>query len=331
MDNTRLHETEGQPVPAIARVPGTTLGATACPACGGAELSVVAFAERPILLGRCGECGLRWLLNPPTGDELAALYASGFYEPAPARGGRLVGTLHRLNNAIRLRELRGVSPGRLLDIGCGKGRFLSAARDAGWEVLGVEFAPASAQAARATYQIEVTVGDFLELPLDGGFDALTMWHVLEHLPDPFAAVARAAELLRPGGRLVVSVPNIESLQARLGGERWFHLDLPRHLLHFSPRSLGTLVERTGLRVERIGHLYPEMEVIGLVQTVLNRVGIENDLLYRFAKRDPSAGSGPPVYASFAVALAAAPAAVAWSMIAPLLGTGASIQLVAHRP
>ena len=175
------------------------------------------------------------------------------------------------------------------------------------------------------------VGDFLELALPGGFDAVTMWHVLEHLPDPFAAVARAAELVRPGGRIVISVPNIESLQAQFGGERWFHLDLPRHLFHFSPRSLSALVEQAGLRVVRIGHLYPEMEAIGLVQTTLNRAGFEENLLYRFAKRDPSAPSGPRVYASLVMALAGAPIAVAWSSIAPLLRTGASIQMVAERP
>ncbi len=157
-----------------------------------------------------------------------------------------------------------------------------------------------------------------------------MWHVLEHLPDPAAAIARAAELLRPGGRLLVSVPNVDSLQARLGGERWFHLDLPRHLFHFGPRSLSAMVERAGLQVARIGHFYPEMEVIGLVQTVLNRVGIERDLLYRFAKRDPRVAFGPPVYASLALALGAMPVAVAWSGIAPLFRTGASIQLVAYR-
>jgi SAM-dependent methyltransferase len=300
MDNAMPHQTERHSGPVVSRRPVTTLDAIACPACGGTTHSVDKFAERPIRLGRCGDCGLRWLLDPPIGDELTALYATGFYEPAPARGGRLTRRLHGLNNALRLHELRGVSPGRLLDVGCGKGRFLAAARDAGWEVLGVEFAPASAEAARAAYGIDVAVGDFLDLPLEGGFDVITMWHVLEHLPDPLAAVARAEELLAPGGRLVISVPNIESLQARLGGERWFHLDLPRHLMHFSPRSLSALVDRTGLRVERVGHLYPEMEVIGLVQTILNRIGIQNDLLYRFAKRDPSADSGPPLYASFAI-------------------------------
>jgi SAM-dependent methyltransferase len=290
----------------------------------------VTFAERPERLGRCAKCGLRWLLEPPAGDELSALYASGFYEPAIARGGPLIRLVHHLNNAIRLRELRGIAPGRLLDVGCGKGWFLAAARDAGWKVVGVEFAPTSAATAHLTHGVDVVPGDFLKVPLDGEFDVITMWHVLEHLSDPVAAMARAAELLRPGGRLLVSVPNIDSLQARLGGELWFHLDLPRHLFHFGPRSLSALAERAGLRVARIGHFYPEMEAIGLVQTTLNRLGIERDLLYRFAKRDPGVALGPPVFASLALAVGAAPIAVAWSGIAPLFRTGASIQLVAYR-
>lgn len=305
-------------------------GPLGCFACGGEHVSIISLAEGRFRLGRCNTCGLQWLLEPPAGDELSALYASGFYEPAAARGGRLTRELHRLNNTIRLRALGGVPPGRLLDVGCGKGWFLAAARDAGWQVVGVEFAPAAAASASLAHGVEVIPGDFLEVPLDGVFDAITMWHVLEHLPDPAAAIARAAEVLAPGGRLLVSVPNIDSLQARLGGEHWFHMDLPRHLFHFGPRSLSAIAERGGLRVARIGHFYPEMEVIGLVQTALNRAGIERDLLYRFAKRDPRVTAGPPVYASLALAVAALPVAVAWSAIAPLLRTGASIQMVAYR-
>jgi SAM-dependent methyltransferase len=304
-------------------------GSRNCAACGSSAWSVVRHAARPDRLGRCDRCGLQWLLDPPRGAALGELYATGFYEPAPARGGSAAQWLHQLTNAIRLHELRGIPVGRLLDVGSGKGRFLSAAQAAGWEVLGVEFAPASAEAARAAYGVEVVSGDFLQVELPGTFDAITMWHVLEHLPEPVAAVARASELLRPGGLLMVSVPNIESLQSQLGGESWFHLDLPRHLFHFSPRSLTRLVERAGgLRVTRIGHLAPEMEAIGLVQTTLNRAGFEDDLLYRFAKRDPTAPIDARVYACLALAVAIAPAAVAWSAIAPLLRTGASIQLLA---
>ena len=301
----------------------------ACPACAERDTSIVQFADPPFRLARCSRCGLRWLLDPPVGEELADFYVSGFYGTAAPRGGPLATALHGLNNAIRLRELRDVAPGRLLDVGCGKGRFLAAARDAGWDVVGVEFAPDLAASARLQ-GVEVHAGDFLEVPLDGDFDVITMWHVLEHLPDPAKAIARAVELLRPGGRLVVSVPNIDSLQARVGGEDWLHVDLPRHLFHFNPRSLSTLVRRAGLHVLRIGHFYPEMELIGLVQTTLNRIGIERDLLYRYAKHDADAVRGRQVYLSLALAAGLAPAALVWSGVAPLLRTGASIQLVAYR-
>ena len=266
----------------------------------------------------------------PPAEILDTLYSTGFYSPEAPRGGSLVGQLHRLNNAIRLREIQDVPPGRLLDVGSGKGRFLVAARDAGWDVVGVEFAPATAAATTANYGIPVISGDFLDVPIEGEFDVVTMWHVLEHLPDPAAALRRAAGLLRPGGRLVVSVPNIGSTQARLGGEAWFHLDPTRHLFHFSPRSLGAMVERSGFAVERIGHTYPEMEFIGLIQTVLAMAGVEEDLLYRFLKGDPTAPFGMPVVLSIAAALALAPAAAAWTAVAPMLRTGASIQLVAGR-
>lgn len=301
---------------------------TPCAACG---RTAPAIRVRGIpQLARCAVCGLRWLIDPPSGPELAQLYSSGYYEPVPPRAAALVRALHRANNAIRLRELRG-EPGRVLDVGCGKGRFLAAARAAGWDGIGVEFAPASAAAARELAGVDVLLGDFTEVSVPGEFDAITFWHVLEHLPDPAAAVARAAQLVRPGGQVVISVPNVDSFQARLGGASWFHLDLPRHLFHFGPRSLTCLVERAGLRVVRIGHFYPEMEAIGLIQTLLNRASLGQGLLYRFGKRDPRARLGHKVLASMAVALATAPAALVWAVVAPLLGTGASIQLIAERP
>jgi SAM-dependent methyltransferase len=181
-------------------------------------------------------------------------------------------------------------------------------------VTGVEFAEGSAATAQALYDVDVVIGDFLTAPISGQFDAVTMWHTLEHLPDPAAALRRSRELLRPGGRLVVSVPNSESLQARLGGDAWF---------------LSALLARSGFEVERIGYLYPEMEGIGLIQTALNRAGLGQDTLYRFAKRDDTASGGIRLAASAAIATALAPVALAWSFVAPALRTGASMQAVAR--
>jgi hypothetical protein len=156
-----------------------------------------------------------------------------------------------------------------------------------------------------------------------------MWHVLEHLTDPLAAIQRARTLLTDDGRLLISVPNLASLQARLFGPDWLHLDLPRHLFHFTPRSLERLLERSGFRVERIDTFAPEMEVLGFVQSTMNRLGAEENVALRFLKNDPTASGGQALAALVGGALVL-PVAVAWSGIAPLLGTGASVQVLARR-
>jgi SAM-dependent methyltransferase len=304
------------------------LSTAACIACG----ATIEPSDHHDIAGHpsatCPRCGLRWLTDPPQGEELAALYSSGFYEPGPARANGLVELGHEFNNTIRLRELRGLGHGRLLDIGSGRGRFLAAAKSAGWDVTGIEFEPGLAEMSARRFGVPVVVGDAVSADVDGPFDVVTMWHVLEHLPDPHAALERAAALLRPGGTLIVSVPNNDSLQARLGGDAWLHLDIPRHLWHFTPASLARLVSRSGLRVVRIGHFYPEMEAIGVIQTVLNRMGVEPDLLYRFAKRDRTVMLRPNVIVSLAVAATMLPVALVWTVLAPLFRSGASVQLVA---
>lgn len=301
-----------------------------CVACGerGTTSRLLTYPQGK--LARCPACGLCWNVEPPSADVLGSLYQTGFYGGRTPRAGAVAALLHRVNNAVRLRELRGMSAGKLLDVGCGKGRFLAAAREAGWDVRGVEFAPHLAAEARDRYGVDVRAGDFLEVPLETPFDVVTMWHVLEHLPRPADAVARSWELLRPGGRLVVSVPNIESVQAVLSGASWFHLDLPRHLFHFTPRSLRRLVERHGFRVEWIGHFYPEMEIIGLIQSALNALGLEPDRFYLYLKRDPTARLDRVVAISAALATAMLPGAAAWALLAPVVRSGASIQVAARR-
>lgn len=298
-----------------------------CFACGAGRDDLVWDGRLPRLMS-CLRCGLHWDPDPITGDELAEAYRTGFYSTDPPRGVRLIRLLRQVNGAIRLRALSGQEPGRLLDIGCGKGHFLAAARAAGWEVVGVDRSPAAAEYARRTYGIAVHVGDAQEVELDGPFDAVTMWHVLEHMADPSAMLDRARELLRRGGRLVVSVPNLASAQARVFGNNWFHLDRRHHLYHFTPLALRALLTRRGFTVERIGSFYPEMELVGFVQSLLNRVGLEDDLLYRFLKRDGTVNSTPQIAGSIALAAISLPAALASVVMAPLVGLGASIQVEA---
>ncbi len=300
--------------------------ASACIACGRPTRDATTDANG---LARCAGCGLRWQPDPPRGADLAALYETGFYAPGRARGGGVVDRLHAANSRLRLRELRGLPPGRLLDVGSGKGHFMAAARAAGWEVLGVEYAAASAEEARDRYGLETIVGDALSIDLGGRFDAITMWHVLEHVADPAALIDRAHGLLGPRGRLVASVPNLGSAQARVFGRHWLHLDLPRHIYHFTPSALTALLVRHGFAIEGSDTAYPEMEFLGVVQSTINASGLEADRLYRFLKRDPEAPFDRTTIASLALAGAVSPLAAAWTVLAPLVRVGASLQVRAR--
>jgi hypothetical protein len=139
---------------------------------------------------------------------------------------------------------------------------------------------------------------------------VVLWHSLEHFDDPEAALARIRGWLRPGGRLVVAVPDLASVQARIGGDRWFHQDVPRHRTHFTPRGLAALLERTGFDLDRTHHLLVEQNPLGMWQTLLNRLTGERDFAFRLIKRDLADVSAPARTRDLAItAIAAIPAAV----------------------
>ena len=102
---------------------------------------------------------------------------------------------------------------------------------------------------------------------DNAFDLVILWHALEHLPDPSGALCAIRGLLRDGGRLVVAVPNLASWQARLLKARWFHLDVPRHLWHFTPETLEHLLRVTGFQVVARSYCLPAYELRGWFEAI----------------------------------------------------------------
>lgn len=162
--------------------------------------------------------------------------------------------------------------GRVLDVGCGRGAQLALFREMGWETVGVDVSDEAAQQAEAK-GIPVVLGDLLTVDLPKAhFDLAIMTHSLEHLHAPGPTLDRIRELLRPGGVVQVTVPNFGSLGARLFGPHWYSLELPRHLTHFTPRTLREILVRRGFEVVRLRHYQTRGTLRGSLKYLLAEHG-----------------------------------------------------------
>lgn len=224
----------------------------ACNLCGSRHLSrrfIATRSGRPVV--RCRRCGLVFYCPLPSASEATALYsAEYFFREFPD---------HEAEDQIRLAHARlqriesEVGTGRLLDVGCGRGRFLQAARQRGWEAVGLDVAPAAVKEAAAASGATVLQGT-LSRPRPAGmaeFDVLTLWDVLEHLTDPAGDLRCARHWLRPGGLIVIQTQNANGVTAAWMRERWEQF-VPFHLFHFSTRTLALALAQAGfvgIRIE----------------------------------------------------------------------------------
>ena len=227
-------------------------GVDRCPLCSSGNVAAAFPGYERVL--RCGECGVGWTVgpgqSPPTYDE--GFFGGDYYTAYFERAGQW-----RHEASLRLRWLVGARrPSTLLEIGCGGGYFLEAARAAGIDVRGVEPAADGAEHARSSLGLAVTTGRFEDVPLQARLDAVCAFHVLEHVDDPPAFLSRARGLLADGGLLALEVPNLDSARARRDRERWFNLVPDYHLWHFAPASLAPLVERAGFGRLAIDTAFP---------------------------------------------------------------------------
>jgi SAM-dependent methyltransferase len=267
-----------------------------CPACGDA---LVAWRRAPDnepasaatrLLLRCPACGTARTAGAAPPDA----HASGAYARGAPRGARVAAPLLRAFDRHRL-ALLGDARGPLLDVGAGKGRFVAYARAHGYpDATGIE--PSPRAVAPHVEPLALEDAAFADL------GAITFWHVLEHVEDPEAALRRLRSWLRPGGTLLVGVPDLDSLQARIGGPRWYHLDLPRHRTHFTARGLATLLGRTGFTVDHVERRLLEHNPFGLWQSAVSRVTPTPSWLYHALKRNAPLRAADAVPTALAVPL-----------------------------
>jgi len=284
-------------------------------------------------LDRCCVCGTAVTLEAD--DVAAPLYEGGTYAAERRAFAPLLEPLRRLAERDRLRFLASVPQGaRVLEVGAGDGRFVAMLAAAGFEAHGIEPSPSACEAA-ARIGAPVVNATAEGAAIDAGAqDAVVFWHALEHTADPGAVVARAREWLAPGGRLIVAVPDLASVQARIGGDRWFHQDVPRHRTHFTRAGLVRLLERTGLRVVRVRHLLVEQNPLGMWQTLLNRLTRERDFAFRLIKRDLGGVDRGTIARDMVVAAIAGPllvpVALGLELTAGIAGRGGSMVVEAVR-
>ena len=199
-------------------------------------------------LVKCRTCGLIFV-NPWV--EEPALYAEDYFQERNKYIERQA-EFRRIFDRLLKQIGKHASGGLLLDVGCGPGLLLDVARKYGWEPMGIEISEWAANYAREELGLPVIQG-----MLEGAnyppkhFDAIIFNHVLEHVPDPTNILNVARQLLRDDGLLVVGVPNMNSLEARLKKERWGSLLVDQHRWHFTPQTLSKLLAKAGFRVEQI--------------------------------------------------------------------------------
>lgn len=297
--------------------------------------SVLGDGTYPLL--ECPGCGSARTDGEPPAPP-AGIHVGGAYEPARGLAGALIAPLRALGEMDRMRSFTGLAPGaRVLEIGCGDGSLAAALADRGCEVVGIEPEGGARDRARAR-GIEVIGGEVEDADFaESSFDAVVAWHSLEHLERPDLALGRTHSWLRPGGALIAGVPNLASLQARIGGDGWFHQDVPRHRWHLTATGARSLFERTGFEISGVRHWVLEQNPLGMWQTLLNRLTRRRNVAFRALKRDPALGKvvgGQGPAADLAItAVAALPlavTAVALEAAAATARRGGTIAITARR-
>ncbi|HVL06286.1 MAG TPA: methyltransferase domain-containing protein [Acidimicrobiales bacterium] len=272
-----------------------------CPLCGGGRLKLWRPApdhnypsdDWGFEYSCCRDCGARFLSRRPTAATAVELY-DDTYEPydvgverrarpvelTTGRVGRLPARwIEVVRSAYRLPR----PESRLLDLGCGSATFLQAASEAGWTAIGSDFSPAVVMRVKSAGFEAHLIDEVWSALRDEPVDLARMNHVLEHVYDPVDLLRRVASVLAPGGRIHIAVPNPSGVTSLAFGRHWSGLE-PRHVIHFSPTLLGSVLDRAGLVLESVSHQPAVRDVKRSVVYALRSHGTPSSVVARFEGR-----------------------------------------------
>jgi|WetSurMetagenome_2_1015567.scaffolds.fasta_scaffold207137_1 2-polyprenyl-3-methyl-5-hydroxy-6-metoxy-1,4-benzoquinol methylase len=242
----------------------------------------------------CKQCGLEFV-NPRLKSGLVvAAYSSAEDELYTQAGAGRLATFQR---SLKLIERYSSPPGRLLDVGCASGFFVQAAGQAGWQAEGVEPSRWFANYGREKLGVTIFPGTLREAKFpDAAFKVITVWDVLEHVPDPLAELREIYRILEPGGVLLVNYPNAGSLLARLAGRNWwFYLSV--HLYYFTPRTIAGMLNRAGFEVKAHRRHIQVLPLGHLIKVASIYLGKIAELMFRVTRALHLSELKLPYYAS----------------------------------
>lgn len=234
---------------------------TACPICEGNHLSEIflvkdqTVSKKKFSIWECATCTLRFTQDGPDEKSITPYYQSEDYISHSNTKKGLVNSLYLQVRNITIgqkrklvQKLTRLKKGVMLDVGSGTGNFACEMQNADWKVTGLEPDAGARNIALKEFGITLQSTDqFYNLP-PASFDAITLWHVLEHVHELNQYVKQLRILLKPGGKLIIAVPNYTSLDSKIYKEFWAAYDVPRHLYHFSPGAIKRLTEKHGMAI-----------------------------------------------------------------------------------
>jgi SAM-dependent methyltransferase len=316
-----------------------------CSLCGGQESkrTFQAFdfdlSEAPFDIIQCVQCGLAQTFPVPDQETLDHYYSVSYYGNAAKKFTGVIESLTVWGNRLRANKILRVMSGtrmsksrfRVLDIGCGRGNLLQRFRKMGCECHGIEreVFPEGGDTDGLHIHRDSLADIIFE---DSHFDAVVIWHVLEHLDEPFETLDVVSRITCEGGIAAIAVPNFSSLQSRWFKSDWFHLDLPRHLFHFNVTNLSRALRERGYVIESVSTCSLEQNIFGFVQSLMNALNIldRNNDFYQLLKKRKGFGSSMRLVFWMLIALLTLPFAMLEFVLTCLLGNGASILLFARK-